>query len=157
FEGSEEEENQPRQTRAEKTQRERLTETAANADEERALYVGKLFEFLTIHQGLTDDSGLAKENEDLEAEEGELRGQVESDLIAQRKEDALLLISKCAQHYGRIVELENNESIIKLDTRELTIRVLNDKGESAWLSSQGCRSAFPFNTLNNKLAEYVKL
>jgi len=133
----EEEENQLRQTRAEKTQLERLTETAAKADEERALYVGKLFEFLTIHQGLTDDSGLAKEIEDLEAEEGELRGQVDSDLIAQRKEDALLLISKYAQHYGRIVELENNESIIKLDTRELTIRVLNDKGESAWLSQIG--------------------
>ncbi len=49
----------------------------------------------------------------------------------------LLLISKYAQHYGRIVELENNESIIKLDTRELTIRVLNDKGESAWLSQIG--------------------
>ncbi len=86
----EQEENQLRQTRAEKTQLERLTETAGKADEERALYVGKLFEFLTIHQGLTDDSGLAKEIEDLEAEEGELRGQVDSDLIAQRKEDAFV-------------------------------------------------------------------
>jgi hypothetical protein len=133
----EQEENQLRQTRAEKAHLDQLTEMAAKPDEERALFIGKLIEFLTLQRSLTDDVGLPKEIEDLETEESELRVQVDSDLIAQRKEDALLLISKYAQHYGRIVELENNESLIKLDTKELTIRVLDDKGESAWLSQIG--------------------
>jgi hypothetical protein len=131
------EEDSLRQTRAEKAHLDQLTETAAKPDEERALFIGKLLEFLAIQRSLSDDAGLPKEIEDLETEESELRGQVDADLITQRKEDALLLISKYAQHYGRIVELEDNDSLIKLDTKELTIRVLNDKGESAWLYQIG--------------------
>ena len=86
---------------------------------------------------LSDDAALGKEIGDLDAEEQELRAQVDADMIAQLKEDALLLISKYAQHYGEIVELENNNSLIKLDTKALTVRVINDRGESAWLYQIG--------------------
>jgi hypothetical protein len=73
----------------------------------------------------------------MEGEEKELLKQVDADVIAQRKEDALLLISKYAQHYGRIVELENNDALIKLDTKELTVRIISERGESAWLYQIG--------------------
>lgn len=126
-----------RQVRAERSQLEDLTATARKADEEIAVFVGKLLEFLGVQRTLAGDAGLEKEISDLEAEERELRAQVDADVIAQRKEDALLLISKYAQHYGRIVELENNDAIIKLDTRELSIRVLSERGESAWLHQIG--------------------
>jgi hypothetical protein len=131
------EEERLRQIRAEKSQLEGLTTTARKADEERAVFVGKLLEFLGVQRTLAGDAGLEKEISDLEAEERELRAQVDAEAIAQRKEDALLLISKYAQHYGRIVELENNDAIIKLDTRELSIRVLSERGESAWLHQTG--------------------
>jgi len=131
------EEDRLRQIRAERAQLEQLTNVARRADEERAVFVGKLSEFLSVQQTLTDDAGLAKEIQDLEAEENDLRAQVDSDVIAQRKEDALLLISMYAQHYGRIVELENNDALIKLDTKALTVRVLNERGESAWLYQIG--------------------
>ncbi len=49
----------------------------------------------------------------------------------------MLLISKFAQYYGRIVKLEDNEAVIKLDTRELTIRVISERGLSAWLYQIG--------------------
>ncbi len=126
-----------RQVRAERTQVEQLTAAARSADEDRAVFIGKLFEFLAIQRTLTGDAGLAQEIESLEAEEVDLRAQVDADAIAQRKEDALLLISRYAQRYGQIVDLENNEALIKLDTRELNIRVINDRGESAWLHQIG--------------------
>jgi hypothetical protein len=131
------EEDQLRQIRAEKAQLELLTAVSQDAHEERAIFIGKLLEFLSVQQTLSGDAGLEGEIADLEAEEGELRTQVDAEAIAQRKEDALLLISKYAQHYGGIVELENNDAIIKLDTRELSIRVLNEHGESAWLHQIG--------------------
>lgn len=131
------EEDHLRQIRTERGQIEQLTTTVRKIDEERAVFIGKLLEFLAVQRTLSDDAGLAKEIVDLEVEERELRAQVDADVIAQRKEDALLIISKYAQHYGRIVELENNDALIKLDTRELTIRVLNDRGESAWLHQIG--------------------
>src|SRR6185437_1448956 len=116
---------------------EQLTTAARKTDEERALFVGKLIEFLAVQRTLSGDDDLAKEIANLENEEKELRTQVDGEVIAQRKEDALLLISKYAQHYGAIVELENNDALIKLDTRELTIRVINERGESAWLYQIG--------------------
>lgn len=131
------EEEQLRQIRAERAQLEQLTATARKADEERAVFIGKLIEFLGVQRMLSDDAALGKEIGDLDAEEQELRAQVDADMIAQRKEDALLLISKYAQHYGEIVELENNNSLIKLDTKALTVRVINDRGESAWLYQIG--------------------
>lgn len=126
-----------RQVRAERAQLEQLTDASRKADEERAVFVGKLLEFLSVQRALTGDASLAQEIRDLEVEEQELRVQVDVDAIAQRKEDALLLISKFAQHYGGIVELEDNDAIIKLDTRELNVRVLNNRGESAWLHQIG--------------------
>ena len=126
-----------RQVRAERAQVEQLTAAARKTDEDRALYIGKLLEFLAIQHTLSGNSALIGEIESLEAEEEELRSQVDADVIAQRKEDALLLISKYAQHYGRIVDLENNDALIKLDTRELTVRIINDRGESAWLYQIG--------------------
>jgi hypothetical protein len=131
------EEERLRQVRAERTQVEQLTAAARRTDEDRALFLGRLLEFLAVQRTLSGDAGLVGEIETLEAEEGELRSQVDADAIAQRKEDALLLISKYAQHYGRIVELEDNDALIKLDTRELSIRVINDRGESAWLHQIG--------------------
>lgn len=130
-------EDKLRQIRAERTQIEQVTSAVRKADEERAVFIGKLLEFLSVQRTLSDDAGLTKEIGDLGAEEKELRAQVEADVIAQRKEDALLLISRYAQHYGQIVELENNNALIKLDTKELSIRVLNDHGESAWLYQIG--------------------
>ena len=126
-----------RQIRAEKSQIEQLTPAARTAEEDRALFMGKLLEFLAIQRTLSGDEGLINEIRDLEAEEGVLRSQVDAEIIAQRKEDALLLISKYAQYYGQIVELEDNDALIKLDTRELTIRVLSERGESAWLRQLG--------------------
>jgi len=35
------------------------------------------------------------------------------------------------------VTLEDNDAVMKLDTRELTIRILNERGESAWLHQIG--------------------
>ena len=96
-----------------------------------------MLEFLSVQLTLSGDAGLEGEIGALEVEETDLRSQVDAEVIAQRKEDALLLISKYAQHYGGIVELENNDAIIKLDTRELSIRVLSERGESAWLHQTG--------------------
>ena len=126
-----------RQVRAERAQVEQLTASARKTDEDRALFIGKLLEFLAVQRTLSGDAGLIGEIESLEVEEAELRSRVDADVIAQRKEDALLLISRYAQHYGRIVELENNDALIKLDTRELTVRIINDRGESAWLYQIG--------------------
>lgn len=131
------EEEQLRQIRAERAQLEQLTDRAREADEERALFIGKLIEFLGVQGMLSDDAWLSKQIEDLESEEQDLRAQVDGDMIAQRKEDALLIVSKYAQHYGEIVELENNNSLIKLDTKALTVRVLDDRGKSAWLHQIG--------------------
>lgn len=131
------EEDQLRQIRAERSQLEQLTSAARQADEERALFIGKLLQFLAVQRSLSGDDDLAKEIASLETEEKNLRDQVDGDAIAQRKEDALLLISRYAQHYGKIVELENNDALIKLDTRELSIRVISDRGESAWLYQIG--------------------
>jgi hypothetical protein len=131
------EEDRLRQIRAESAHLEQITATVRKADEERAVFIGKLIEFLSVQRTLSGDAGLAKEIGGLEVEEKELRTQVDADVIARRKEDALLLISKYAQHYGQIVELENNDSMIKLEPSELSIRVLNQRGESAWLHQIG--------------------
>ena len=130
------EEERLRQVRAQE-QVEQLTTAARKTDEDRALFLGRLLEFLAVQRTLSGDAGLVGEIEILEAEEGALRSQVDADAIAQRKEDALILISKYAQYYGRIVELEDNDALIKLSTRELSIRVINDRGESAWLHQIG--------------------
>jgi hypothetical protein len=131
------EEDRLRQIRAERGHLEQITATVRKADEDRAVFIGQLIEFLSVQRKLSDDAGLAKEIDDLEVEEKELRTQVDADVIAQRKEDALLLISKYAQHYGQIVELENNDAMIKIEPRELNIRVINQSGESAWLNQIG--------------------
>lgn len=132
-----EEEDRLRQIRAERLQLESQTAADLEVNEQRAVFLGKLQEFLRVQQALSGDIGLETEIADLEAEETDLRMQVDGEVIAQRKEDALLLFSRYAQHYGRIVELENNDAIIKLDTRELSIRVINERGESAWLYQIG--------------------
>ena len=130
-------EEELRQTRAEQASLAQLAESISKPEEERAVFIGKLLEFLSSQQAITEDHGLLESIRELEMEDSELSVQVDSELISQRKEDALLLISRYAQYYGRIVELENNDSIIKLDTRQLTVRVLNDRGESAWLNQIG--------------------
>jgi len=81
-----------RQIRDEKAQLEPMTTANRAVDEERALFVGKLQEFLRVQRRISDDGGLANEIADLEAEEADLRSQVDAEAIAQRKEDALLLI-----------------------------------------------------------------
>lgn len=131
------EEERLRQIRAEKAQIENLTEAVRKADEERAVFIGKLLEFLAVQRTISGDASLVEEIRQLETEEVELRAQVNADVIARRKEDALLLISSHAQHYGRIVELEDNDAMIKLEPRELSVRVLNQRGESAWLHQIG--------------------
>jgi hypothetical protein len=90
-----------------------------------------------VQRTLSGDAELARDIQALEDEERELRSLVDAAVIEQRKEDALVLISRFAQQYGKIVELEDNDAVIKLDTKALTIRVLNERGESAWLHQVG--------------------
>jgi len=130
-------EGQLRQIRDERVQLEQLTVAMHDADEERSIFIGKLLEFLRVHEVLTDNAGLRKEIADLELEEADLKDKVDTEAISQRKEDALLLISRLAQHYGQIVKLEDSQALIKLDTRALTIRVINEHGQSAWLYQIG--------------------
>jgi len=126
-----------RQVRSEIDQLEQRTAESRQLDESRALFVGRLDEFLAVQRTLSRDANLAREIQDLQKEESELTELVDPSVIEQKKEDALLLISKYAQQYGKIVELEDNDAVIKLDTKALTIRVLNQRGESAWLHQLG--------------------
>lgn len=126
-----------RQVRAEIEQLERRTGEQRKVDETRALFVGRLAEFLSVQRTLSGDADLTRELEELKEEEQELSALVDASVIERKKEEALLLISKYAQEYGKIVELEDNEAVIKLDTKALTIRVLNDRGEFAWLHQVG--------------------
>ncbi len=126
-----------RQLREEREQLELRTEDKRKIEESQALFIGRLTEFLVVQRTLSGDSELIQEIQTLEEEELELKSLVDARVIEQRKEDALVLISKYAQQYGKIVELEDNNAVIKLDTKELTIRILNDRGESAWLYQVG--------------------
>ena len=130
-------EEELRQLRSERALLEARASEPVALDEGRAVFVGELREFLRI-QGLSAvDEGLNDQIVALEAEEQQLASQVDANAIARRREDALLVVSKYARHYAGIVELEDEEALISLDTRELTIRVVNEQGQSAWLHQIG--------------------
>jgi hypothetical protein len=90
-----------------------------------------------MERSLADDGALRQEIAALEEEEASLRPLVDTAAIAQRKEDALFLVSKYAQHYGRIVGLEKQDALIQLDTSRLSVRVIDDAGNAAWLNQIG--------------------
>jgi Protein of unknown function (DUF3732) len=126
-----------RQVRSERMVLEERTAETSVVEESQAVFIGKLQEFLRIQGLLAGDADLEASIAALELEEAQLSSEVNAETIARRKEDALLLISNYARHYGQIVELENNDAVITLDTRELTVRVLNEHGESARLHQIG--------------------
>lgn len=125
------------QLRTEREQLEKGLTVQLELDKQRALYIGGLGEFLANQNMLADDGELATEISRLEAEELGLRTAIDAELIEQRKEDALLLVSRFAQIYGGIVELEDPDAVIRLDIRALKIRILSESGESAWLHQVG--------------------
>lgn len=129
-------ENALRQLRNEREQLERTTASARSAYDEQAVFIGRTEEFLRVDSLATSDSSLANEIAQLEAAERELRAEVDPEVIAQRKEDALFLVSKYAQTYGRIVELENQDALLQLDITRLTVRVVTGHG-AAWLREIG--------------------
>jgi hypothetical protein len=124
------------QLRNERDELERTTASARSAHDERAVFIGRTEEFLRIDSLAASDSALASGILELEDIERELRAEVDPDVIAQRKEDALFLVSKYAQTYGRIVELENQDALLQLDISKLTVRVVTESG-SAWLREIG--------------------
>jgi hypothetical protein len=131
------EEEALRQVRAERAQVEQLSDAALKSEEERATFIGRLAEFLQVEEALAADGALRLEIGTLEEEEKALRARVDAAAIAQRKEDALFLVSKYAQHYGGIVGIEKKNALIQLDTNRLTIRVIDETGNAAWLNQIG--------------------
>jgi hypothetical protein len=74
------------------------TIAASNIEEDRAVFVGKLQEFLRIQGLQASDADLETSISVLEAEESQLASEVNAEVIARRKQDALLLISTYARH-----------------------------------------------------------
>ncbi|WP_445662480.1 DUF3732 domain-containing protein [Cohnella herbarum] len=101
------------------------------------MFVGRTAEFINLHESLTDEGGFAIEIAALKDEEAQLLKEVDFDTFAQRKETALFKFSRFAGHYGEILELETGDDLIQLDTNKLTIRVIDEKGGTAWLREIG--------------------
>lgn len=101
--------------------------------QQRAIFIGRLEEYLNFQESLDDGSKLVEEIEELENEEQELLKLVDSSVLIQRKEAALFLISRLAQKYGDILQLETGDDLIQLDTSKLSIKVVSQNGQSAWI------------------------
>lgn len=105
--------------------------------DQQAIFIGRLEEFFATHNSITDGGTLNEEIQKLEEEEQELLKSVDYSTIAQRKEAALFLISRFAQLYGSIMQVETGDDLIQLDTSKLTIRVIGKDGKIAWLKEIG--------------------
>jgi Protein of unknown function (DUF3732) len=122
------------------TEREYLqeeTEEMQATKEQRAMYVGRLTEFINLRDSLSDEGTFAREIDELKEEEAELLKSVDFQAFAQRKETALFKFSRFAGHYGNILDLETGDDLIQLDTNKLSIRVIDDKGRAAWMREIG--------------------
>lgn len=130
-------EEQIRQLRTERQQIERESLQARELYEARAHFVGRLEEFFDIQASATDAGDLEMEISRLEAEQDELAATVDPTVIAQRKEASLFRVSRFAQHYGSLMQLETRDDLMQLDTSKLTIRVISQDGSAAWLREIG--------------------
>nr|WP_254450329.1 DUF3732 domain-containing protein [Cohnella herbarum] len=130
-------ESELRQVRSEREYIQEETEEMQASREQRAMFVGRTAEFINLHESLTDEGGFAIEIAALKDEEAQLLKEVDFDTFAQRKETALFKFSRFAGHYGEILELETGDDLIQLDTNKLTIRVIDEKGGTAWLREIG--------------------
>lgn len=125
------------QVRSEREYIQGETEEMQATREQRAMFVGRTSEFINLHETLTDEGVFVGEIATLKEEETALLKEVDFETFAQRKETALFKFSRFAGHYGNIVDLETGDDLIQLDTNKLTIRVIDDKGGSAWLREIG--------------------
>ncbi|MED1643057.1 DUF3732 domain-containing protein [Brevibacillus agri] len=126
-----------RQVRSEREYLQEETEEMQATREQRAMFVGRTAEFINLHESLTDEGVFAEEIAALKEEEEQLLKEVDFETFAQRKETALFKFSRFAGHYGEILELETGDDLIQLDTNKLTIRVIDEKGGTAWLREIG--------------------
>ncbi|BAE86376.1 DUF3732 domain-containing protein [Desulfitobacterium hafniense] len=126
-----------RQVRLERGYIQQETEEMQATREQRAMFVGRTAEFISLYESLTDEGIFAEEIAALKEEEEQLLKEVDLETFAQRKETALFKFSRFAGHYGEILDLETGDDLIQLDTNKLTIRVINDKGGTAWLREIG--------------------
>ncbi|MCM3625491.1 DUF3732 domain-containing protein [Brevibacillus borstelensis] len=126
-----------RQVRSEREYLQEETEEMQATREQRAMFVGRTAEFIKLHESLTDEGVFAEEIAALKEEEAYLLKEVDFETFAQRKETALFKFSRFAGHYGEILELETGDDLIQLDTNKLTIRVIDEKGGTAWLREIG--------------------
>lgn len=130
-------ENELRQIRTEREYIQEVTEEMQTTREQRAMFIGKIEEFIRLHDSLTDEGVFAEEIAALKDEEAELLKVVDFEAFAQRKETALFKFSRFAGHYGDILDLETGDDLIQLDTNKLTIRVIDENGSAAWLREIG--------------------
>jgi len=130
-------ESELRQVRSEREYIQEETEEMQATREQRAMFVGRTAEFINLHDSLTDEGVFASEIAALKDEETQLLEEVDFETFAQRKETALFKFSRFAGHYGEIMELETGDDLIQLDTNKLTIRVIDEKGGTAWLREIG--------------------
>jgi hypothetical protein len=123
-----------------KTEREYLQEEADGilvTNEQRAMFIGQLSEFINLHTSLNDEGAFKSEINTLEEEEAELLKSVDFEAFTERKETALFKFSRFAGHYGSILDLETGDDLIQLDTNKLTIRVIDANGQAAWMREIG--------------------
>lgn len=132
-----EKEESLKQVRLERICIEEETEQLQDTREERAMFIGKLSEFIRLQKSLGNDGEIMNEIEKLKEEEAELLELVDFKQFSQRKETALFKFSRFASHYGSILDLETKSDLIQLDTNKLTIKVIDDHGRSAWLREIG--------------------
>lgn len=130
-------ESELRQVRSEREYIQEETEEMQATREQRAMFVGRIAEFINLHESLTDEGLLASDITVLKDEEAKLIEAVNFETFVQRKEAALFKFSRFAGHYGKILDLETGEDLIQLDTNRLTIRVIDEKGVTAWLREIG--------------------
>jgi hypothetical protein len=126
-----------RQVRLEITQIEQERNLDRTTRNQRAIFIGRLEEFFNFRKNISDGGNLYNEITALEAEEKDLLESIDSSIIAQRKEAALFRVSRFAQFYGDIMQLETGDDPIQLDTNKLTIRVISEDGKISWLKEIG--------------------
>lgn len=104
---------------------------------QKAMFIGRLVEFFETYKYINQDGNLIEEIAELEKEEELLLKSVDISIITQRKEAALFRVSRFAQEYANIMQVETGDDLIQLDTSKLTIRVIGKDGTVAWLKEIG--------------------
>ncbi|MFS0752698.1 DUF3732 domain-containing protein [Oceanobacillus sp. 1P07AA] len=130
-------ESKLKQINAEREYLQEETEELLVTNEQKAMFIGQLSEFISLHTSLNDEGTFKNEIYTLEEEEKELLKSVDFEAFTERKETALFKFSRFAGHYGSILDLETGDDLIQLDTNKLTIRVINADGQAAWMRQIG--------------------